>query len=70
MIQWAFDGWLSFGVHLDFRYRENEQRSYGPYIDLHMGLLILSLGYHPVYSGELDLRSSVSRGGLNGDSNC
>ena len=69
-IQWSFDGWVSFGVHLDFRVRYNESvsRFYGPYVDIHFLWFILSLGVNPIYAGELDLKTSVSRGGINGDS--
>ncbi len=76
MLQWAswsgdgprwlrglpFDGWIDFGgVHVDFRHRRGPAgKTYGPYIDLHLGVLILSLGWHPVYAGDLDLRTSVA----------
>ena len=61
MIQWAIDGWLSFGVHIDFRHRNpSGQHSYGPYIDFHLGVLILSLGWRPVYAGDIDLRNSTA----------
>jgi hypothetical protein len=60
MLQWAFDGWLSFGVHFDFRHRRRSGFSYGPYIDFHLGVLIVSLGWQPVYAGEIDLKTSVA----------
>lgn len=61
MVQWALDGWLSFGVHLDFRHRRRgDGLTYGPYIDLHLGVVILSLGLRPIYAGEIDLRNSVA----------
>lgn len=59
MVQWAFDGWISFGIHIDFRHRKRGF-TYGPYVDLHLGMIILSLGWHPVYAGELDLKTSVA----------
>lgn len=65
MAQACFDGWLSLGVHLDLRRRRTaDGRRYGPYIDLHLGCLILSFGVNPAYSGEIEAASSVSRGGL------
>jgi hypothetical protein len=64
MVQWQVDGWLSLGIHIDLRRRiDSDGHSYGPYIDFHLGFVILSLGYHPVYSGEMRKAVSVSRGG-------
>jgi hypothetical protein len=60
MVQWAWDGWFSLGIHMDFRHRRRAEFSYGPYVDLHLGVLILSLGWRPVYAGELDLHTSVA----------
>jgi hypothetical protein len=40
---------------------------YGPYVDLHVGPVIASVGRNPIYAGEIDLLQSYSRGGLNGD---
>lgn len=63
--QWSWDGWLSLGIHLDFRARVESGTGvrYGPYVDFHVGWCILSLGVNPIYSGDLDLASSVARGG-------
>jgi hypothetical protein len=65
MVQWAFDGWLSFGIHIDFRTRVNSlcECRYGPYVDLHLGCCIVSIGRNPVYTGDLESSTSVSRGG-------
>lgn len=61
MVQWALDGWLSLGVHIDFRHRKRgDGLIYGPYVDLHFGVVILSLGLHPIYAGEIDLKTSVA----------
>jgi hypothetical protein len=48
MLQWAFDGTLSLGIHIDPRTRPwvGDLR-YGPYVDVHLGFCALSLGYHP-----------------------
>ncbi len=65
MIQWCADWWLSFGVHIDFRRRRRADGiEYGPYLDLHLGWLILSLGRNVVYSGDLQRVLSISRGGF------
>ena len=66
MIQWQWNGWLSLGIHVDCKRRVAARpgRHYGPYLDLHLGCLILSLGRWPVYSGELEYSVSVGRGGL------
>ena len=66
MIQWSFDGWFSIGLHVDFRKRINSTSNapYGPYIDIHLGCFILSVGRNPAHSGELDRIISVGRGGL------
>lgn len=65
MVQWHFAGWISLGVHVDFcRRHDADGLSYGPYVDIHMGCFIFSLGNNPVRSGELRKSTSVSRGGL------
>lgn len=66
-VQWCLDGWISLGVHIDFRSRITsgpEPTRYGPYLDLHLVCAIISLGVQPIYSGDLDAVSSVSRGGV------
>ena len=65
MVQWSVDGWVSLGVHLDCRHRYRaDGQCYGPYVDVHLGCVIISLGHHPQFSGELEKSVSVSRGGL------
>ena len=66
MIQWQVNGWFSLGTHLDWRRRRTARDGirYGPYVDFHLGVLIISLGVNPVYSGELDSSVNVGRGGL------
>lgn len=65
MVQWSLDGWLSLGVHVDFRHRRDAAgRRYGPYLDIHLLCFILSLGFHPTYSGDIDKLIGSSRGGL------
>ena len=65
MVQASFDGWVSLGIHIDLRRRRAANgRRYGPYVDLHLGCVIVSLGVNPAYSGEIGAASSVSRGGL------
>lgn len=57
---------ISLGVHLEPRCRvTNAGVRYGPYVDVHAGPLVLSVGRNPIYAGEIDLLRSFSRGGLN-----
>lgn len=52
MVQWSINGWLSLGVHVDFRRRSvGDGRTFGPYVDLHVGPVIVSVGNNPVWSG-------------------
>lgn len=68
MIQWQLNGWLSCGVHIDPVSRRVAGGRfaglrYGPYIDLHLGIVIVSLGWRPYLSGELVNESGIARGG-------
>ena len=64
-IQWVFDGWISLGIHIDFKHRSRSDGiTFGPYIDLHLIKFIVSLGWNPAYSTDLEKVISVSRGGL------
>lgn len=76
MVQWAswsgrgphwlrhlpFDGWIDLGgIHLELRHRHRgDGLTYGPYVDLHLGLVVVSLGLNPIYAGEIDLKTSVA----------
>ncbi len=65
MVQACWDGWISLGIHIDWRSRRTASgQRYGPYVDMHLLCVIVSIGVNPVYSGEIDTVSSVSRGGL------
>lgn len=64
-LQWRFDHCYSFGVHIDLMRRPHAiVGSFGPYIDFHLLVIILSIGNNPAHSGELERCISVSRGGL------
>ena len=64
MVQVVWDGWVSLGIHVDFKHRTDSfGHSFGPYVDLHLGIVIVSLGWHPAFSTDLERVSSVSRGG-------
>lgn len=66
-VQWVLDGWLSLGVHVDLKTRvTNDDTRYGPYMDLHLGCVIVSVGRNPAYSGELERALGISRGGVTG----
>lgn len=53
MVQWSLDGTLSLGVHVDPVRRQAWAGSYGPYADLHLGPIVVSIGNHPARAGEL-----------------
>lgn len=53
LLQWSLDGTLSFGIHLDPCCRISDTGRYGPYIDLHFGPAVLSLGYRPARASGL-----------------
>lgn len=69
-IQWNLSRTISLGIHIDFSsHKTGSGIIYGPYMDLHLPCLILSVGRNPIYSGEIELLSGYSRGGLNGNNN-
>jgi hypothetical protein len=69
-IQWSLDRVFSLGFHFDMRRRiTNSGEKYGPYLDIHLPCLIISLGVNPIYSGAIDLLFSYSRGGIDGNIN-
>jgi hypothetical protein len=48
MFQWSFDRTFSLGLHLDPMVRPwAGGLTYGPYLDLHLGVCAISLGRHP-----------------------
>lgn len=53
MIQWSLDGSASLGIHVDPRARIAERGRFGPYLDLHLGPIVVSLGYHPARANGL-----------------
>lgn len=58
---------LSVGLHVEPRTRQAQDGPlYGPYVDLHLGKLIVSFGRNPIYAGALDLLRSYARGGIRG----
>ena len=64
MVQIVFDGWISLGIHIDFKHRRDVWgNTYGPYMDLHLGKMILSIGWHPYLSSDLERSATYSRGG-------
>jgi hypothetical protein len=60
---------VSLGVHVDSRRRRTgtEGLRYGPYVDLHLGRVVVSVGVNPIFAGDLDLLIPSARGGLSGD---
>jgi hypothetical protein len=68
MVQVIWDGWLSLGVHLDLKRRHDAfGHTFGPYVDLHLGVVILSFGWHPYLSGDLERALGIARGGASVD---
>lgn len=64
-LQWCWDWWFSLGIHVDLRHRHrSDGLVYGPYVDLHLGFAVLSLGNNPIYAGDIEASCSVSRGGI------
>lgn len=53
MTQYALDGTFSLGIHVDPLRRLGDSGPYGPYVDFHLGPLVVSLGYHPARANGL-----------------
>ena len=53
MFQWALNGSMSLGIHVDPLYRIGDFGPYGPYVDLHIGPVVASFGYPPARGGHL-----------------
>ena len=55
MIQWVLDGTLSLGIHIDPLRRQwgEGEGFFGPYVDLHLGPLVLSVGNRPARANAL-----------------
>lgn len=68
-VQWALDRPFAVGVHLEPRTLTNSTQGvrFGPYVDVHLPFLILSVGRNPIYSGEVELLVGYSRGGVSAD---
>jgi len=51
MIQFAIDGWISFGIHLDFKRRKDAKsgQRYGPFAEIHFLFFIFSIGINPYF---------------------
>ncbi|HUV62982.1 MAG TPA: hypothetical protein VMW24_03735 [Sedimentisphaerales bacterium] len=52
MLQECFSAGLSYGVHIDWHRRVtgDHKQSYGPYVDIHYKVWILSFGRYPYRS--------------------
>lgn len=51
-VQWSVDGTFSIGVHVDPVPRRSARGRYGPYLDLHVGLIVVSFGVHPARASD------------------
>lgn len=47
MVQYALDGTLSFGVHLDPKRRVADEGTFGPYLEIHFLCFAFSIGNNP-----------------------
>lgn len=52
MIQWTLDGTVSLGVHVDPLRRSGDHGPFGPYVDVHLGPVVVSVGNHPDRAGD------------------
>ena len=64
MIQWCWDGWISFGMHVDLkkRFASDTNIQYAPYMDIHFLWFIFSVGVNPKYSNPY-AANIIGRGG-------
>lgn len=53
LVQWSLDGSMSFGLHVDPCRRLADTGPYGPYLDLHLGCVVVSVGRHPARANGL-----------------
>lgn len=61
----ALDHTFSLGVHIEPRRRAHAVAgSYGPYLDIHLPMLCISVGNRPVYAGSLDAQRAFARGNI------
>lgn len=67
MLQWCFAGWFSLGIHIEPRTGITTKSGFrfGPYVDLHLGPFILSLGRRPQFTHIDKWAFQGSRGGVN-----
>jgi hypothetical protein len=47
MVQYALDWTFSLGIHIDPLRRTADVGPYGPYVDFHLGFVVVSVGYRP-----------------------
>ena len=64
MVQCQFSGWFSLGFHFDPRTRMHSRYfvPYGPYLDIHLGPFIFSVGRNCYLAIDRDIQSG--RGGV------
>lgn len=53
MVQYSLDWTVSLGVHLDPLFRLSDTGPYGPYLDVHLGPAVVSVGRHPARANSL-----------------
>jgi len=67
-VQYGRERLLEIGMHFEPRGRStNSGIRFGPYLDLHLPGVTISLGRNPIYAGEIELRNSASPGGIDAD---
>ncbi len=68
-VYWSLERLFSLGVHVEYRrrpcnLRTGEHLMFGPYVDIHLPTLCISLGNNPAYVGSLDAQRQFARGGI------
>lgn len=59
---------IALGFHVELRRMPaRPNMTYGPYIDIHVPYLIISIGRHPIYTYPDDMIRTYSRGGNPGE---
>ena len=63
MVQYVLDWTFSLGLHIDPMRRGQDDHAYGPYLDLHLVFVNISLGNHPARAWNHSItRPEVMRG--------
>lgn len=69
LVYWTLDLTFSLGVHVEphcrpYNLKTGEHSSYGPYVDIHLPMFVISLGNNPVYMEAIDALRRYARGNI------